>query len=190
MNKIENNAVIFKYSKFKLLKNLLFFLFLFSISLYLAIYPENFVKKYFRSENFVFIIGNLSIIFSSIFICFTISKIFSNKAALIISDKGIFDNTTIENIGLIKWNEIKNIENNNNSLLINVYNSEKVINRKTNKIVKWSLSSINKKYKTPVVINTGLINIELDELYDIIVSKHKIHKQQKLHTITKLSSCP
>lgn len=118
------------------------------------------------------IIGLLSIAFFGFGAILILKKLFDNKYGIKISQKGIYDNSSALNAGLIKWENIERIERrkviNKRFIRVVVNNPEEFIERHKNKLLRKNAESNFKLFGSPVHINTNTLNIGFEELFDLI----------------------
>src|SRR5699024_9893006 len=92
-------------------------------------------------------IGLITIILFGTLLIFFLKRIFEHKPALIIDENGITDYSTALQVGLVRWNEIKDIQfttfSRQHFLSIYTYDKDLIINR-TNAFQK-TMNQINKK---------------------------------------------
>lgn len=141
-----------------------------------AIYPEKFIGWRISSSEVVFSLGIICLVFFGFGFIFSIYKLFDSKPGLTISERGILENTTIFNFGMVEWNDIKefNLIKNKNStlLLVEVINPDKYLER--NSRLKREIAKSNLKYfGTPVQINCKVLKIKPEELLDKLESELK-----------------
>ncbi|MEN2767496.1 STM3941 family protein [Ornithinibacillus xuwenensis] len=92
------------------------------------------------------IIGMITFVFFGLCMMYLIKVLFNRKPALIITDEGILDDSTYIGAGLIKWEEIANIDfvhfSRQTYLGIYTHDPELIINRSTK--YKRMLNRLNK----------------------------------------------
>lgn len=105
---------------------------------------------------------------------YAIIKLFDNKPGLVINDKGIFDNSSAINTGLIKWENITHVYISEISgqefLTIEVNNAEELFLRQTGLkklMLKWSKDW----FGSPVQISSNALKCDFNELCEIIDSQ-------------------
>ena len=106
-----------------------------------------------------------------IFVIFAIVKATQNKPTLIIDKTGIIDNSSVNGIGKIDWNDIRNIEIrkgvNTNFLCIDFFDEQKILN-KTNLMKRFLMKSNKKKLGTICAIPEISINDSLESVLNEI----------------------
>ncbi|MEY8847358.1 STM3941 family protein [Psychroserpens sp. XS_ASV72] len=117
---------------------------------------------------FPIIIGTISIIFFGMALISMISKLFDQRPGLIISDKGIFDNSSAVGGQLIKWRDVSGFDitniNNNVFILIFVQNPEEYLSN-ANLFKKFWMKLNGKFYGTPLFVATKFLKCDSAELY-------------------------
>ena len=110
-----------------------------------------------------------------------LKRYFSSKYCLLINERGIVENYSINNIGLIKWNDIieisaKEIELPNMKttklIIIKTNNWEKYTER-GNRIMKFIMKLNLKKYGTPFIINVTNLDYDFDKIRELLETKIK-----------------
>ena len=104
----------------------------------------------------------------------TFGKNLKNKSAgLKIDYSGIDDLSSSISHGFIKWADIKEISKvktvSSNLLLVSVKKPQKYIDKAKNSAIKRLLNQNVALYKTPVVINVGVLTVSLTELEKLIM---------------------
>ena len=138
----------------------------------------------FRDPDFIRILGFSSFFFFGLSLSYAIKKLFNKDFGLIISEKGIYDNSSGVSAGLILWQDIISIDflqvQRIKFIQIKVSNPDYYIYRKKNKIFRYFMFLNKKLYGTPISISsTGLkCNFdELDESISIALKKFKNSSQ-------------
>jgi len=140
-----------------------------ALGIYLAFYHTNTSMRY--SDSFVKFVGILSIAFCSLTLIASLFKIFDSKKGLIISDKGIFENSSFVGLGLIEWEDILEIEikkvKDQRFFMIYLKNNDKYIERR--KGFKKKVASINyRMYGSPVAISPNGLKISFKDLDNLL----------------------
>uniref|UniRef100_UPI004049945C STM3941 family protein n=1 Tax=Flavobacterium sp. TaxID=239 RepID=UPI004049945C len=139
--------------------------------------PEEFGRNRFRggSPEFNIILGILSVTLFGIGGIFIFKKLFDKKAGIIISKSGITDNSSSITVGLVKWNDIIEIEKNQsaNIIVIKVSNPEYYIAVKKSRIGKMAMKKNYKRYGSPIYITPVTLKINFEELSEIIEKTYK-----------------
>ena len=103
------------------------------------------------------------------------NKLALKYPALIINDNGVLNNSDYMNVGLIKWSDIIDITifsyRNNKLLIILVRNDANYI--RGNAAKKALLYFYKFYYKSPIVISTSTIDIEIEKLRMILLEKYQ-----------------
>lgn len=92
-------------------------------------------------------IGLITVFVFGVFLIFLLKKLFERKPALIIDENGITDYSTALQVGLVRWNEIKDIQfttfGKQDFLSIYTYDKDLIINR--TKAFQKAMNQMNKK---------------------------------------------
>lgn len=123
------------------------------------------------SPMFVRIISFVGMIFFGICGIYAFTKFFDKKPGLIISDKGITDNSSAVSAGLIKWENITNVGiteiYGQKILTIEVNNADEILSRQSG--FKKLLMNLNKNYfSSPIQISANTLKCNFQELYNTI----------------------
>ncbi|MDQ1163164.1 hypothetical protein QE422_003532 [Chryseobacterium sp. SORGH_AS 447] len=145
----------------------------------LIINSENYTSTLFKSAIFIkitSIIGALITILALIIYC---SIVFTKKMDIIISEKGIEDNSSYVSIGMIFWDDITSIKHidvmSTKFLIINVRDPDKYINKQSNfkkKLLRRNL----KTYGSPISISSNALSCDFNELEKIILKYYNENK--------------
>lgn len=175
----ENKRIEIPLSKAKLMK-LLFFSVLFLIAgLWMIIANPQISNPVFNN----FIIKSLASLGGTILgmfgIYFCSRKLFDKKPGLVLSEQGIYDNTSAFKFGLIPWSDISkiyersiqaSIASKQHFVTIGLIDPDKYILRETN-IIKKRLLKINaRSYGSPIHISTNGLKTNHKELLNLIAS--------------------
>ncbi len=112
-----------------------------------------------------------TVIFFGLGGAYLIVKFLDKKPGLVISDNGIFDNSSAISPGLIKWENITNVYVSElfgqKFITIEVNNAEKLLLKQTG--LKKLLMTWNKNvFSSPVQISSNALKCNFEELYEII----------------------
>ncbi|WP_179337641.1 STM3941 family protein [Winogradskyella ludwigii] len=186
--------IIIRFSKTKLVLMLIGCLAFIVGGIYMIIDPNKSTNSRY-SEEFLFFIGLLSILFFGLCLIFIAKKVFTRKAGLIINDKGIIDNSNGTSIGLIEWNDITGVEtikvsapvydyffsvSSPKMLLIKTSKPEKYIEHSKNMISKEAMKANNRMYGTPLTIIAHTLKINSSKLEKIISEQLKQRKNKNV----------
>lgn len=142
--------------------------------------PEKFTSIRY-SDNFIFIIGIVSVLFFGLAAVFITLKMFSKKPGLILNDSGIIDNSNATSVGLIEWKDITGMRRleiaSSKILIIETANPEKYIQRSKNIISKKAMKANNKMYGSPLAIISNSLKIKFSELERLIGEQIENHRK-------------
>lgn len=119
------------------------------------------------------IIGIFGMIFMLLYTIGVLNIFFSNYA-LLITEKGFINNTSLTNAGLILWKDIKHVKLNKGMIYIYVKNEKNYFNRIKNPLIKLNALIYNKTYKVSFVIDPKRLTVSEDELFEIIKKYAKL----------------
>ena len=80
------------------------------VGIWFIINPTKFISPLHRSPTLIFCTGLASVIFFGFVGFYLFKKLFDHKPGLIISNSGIFDNSSGLSAGFIPWSDIKEIK--------------------------------------------------------------------------------
>jgi hypothetical protein len=122
-----------------------------------------------------FTVGLAGLLFFGLIAVMHLMKMAKNKPALIITDEGLFDNSSGLSTGLIKWQDIKKLNftrtGNQASLVIMLKKTDKYIERESNFLKKASMRINNKMSGSPVHIPLSYLDIDWPALSELIADK-------------------
>ncbi|SHF47133.1 hypothetical protein SAMN05444377_1103 [Flavobacterium fontis] len=126
------------------------------------------------------IFGWGSILFFGLTGVLSIIKLLDTRPALIINDKGIWDNTTFMQVGLISWHSITKITHqkvvNNHFIFIYTKDPEVYLN----KVSGISLRILRKNqqgFGTPFTINGNGVRYNITQLHQLLESEWEKHRK-------------
>lgn len=124
-----------------------------------------------------FILGGASILFFGLGVVISLIKLFSSKPALIISSRGITDNTTVTNVGFIPWRDIVRFESikivSNNFIVIYVNNPQAYISNAKNVVTRKSLKYNYNTYGSPIAINASVLSLRINKVEQLLSATQK-----------------
>lgn len=133
-----------------------------------ARYPPIFI---FIEIIFIKIISVVCVIFFGLCGVYAFIKLFDNKPGLVINNDGIIDNSSYTSVGLIRWENITNVNTREfygvKCLTIEVNNAEEILSKQTG--LKKLLFDLHKGYiDSPVQISSTALKCDFQELYNTI----------------------
>jgi hypothetical protein len=127
------------------------------------------------------IFGWANILFFGLTGVLSIKKLMDSHPALIINDKGIWDNTTFTQVGLITWNSITKITHHKvvNNHFIFIYTKEpEVYLNKVSGIQLRILRKNQQGFGTPFTINGNGVRYNITQLHKLLQSEwEKYHNK-------------
>ena len=144
-------------------------------SVLFIVYPNEFTFIIVRNPTIIRIVGIVGAIFFGIIGMSLLRKLNDKEPGLVIDANGITDNSNATSIGLINWEDIYSIEEQevlgNKFLIINTVNPNKYLNRAKNKIARNAMILNNKRYGSPLTIVPSSLQIDFQELEKLLNSK-------------------
>ena len=145
------------------------------IGILFVINPEKYTTPLMRNPTVIFISGLASILFFSLCFVFIAKKLGDNSLGLIISDKGIFDNSSGLSAGQILWSDIENISvikiHRQRLIMLQVTNPQEYIDKQTSSFKRKMMQLNFKIYGTPLSITSNGLKISFDELLSTLTDK-------------------
>jgi hypothetical protein len=121
-------------------------------------------------------VGILGIIFFGAMGGYGIKKAFDTKPGLIMTDEGVFDNSSATSVGLIPWSAIYYIRTeqikSTRFILLFVENPENYISKATG-MKKLLLKGNFSMYGTPIAISTVMLQYNFEALEKLIAERIK-----------------
>ena len=126
------------------------------------------------------VVAIVAIIFFGACGIFLVKKLFDKESGLIISKKGIFDNTSGVSIGLIIWDDIVDIRVQqimaNKFITIHVKDPEKYIGKAKNKMMARIMKSNMNMSGTPISISSNTLKYNFKNLNKLLIESYKKYK--------------
>jgi len=174
INMKENNKIEILLSKAKLTKLLIFSVLFLSGGLWMIISNPQTSNPVFNNPILKTIASYGSTIMGLLGMYFFTKKMFDKNPGLVLSDQGIYDNTSVFKFGLIPWTDISeiyektvqaSIASKQYFVTIGLNNPDKYISRETNALKRKLLIANAKNYGSPIHISTnGLMTNHKDLL--------------------------
>lgn len=101
-------------------------------------------------------------------------NIFFSNYALLITEKGFINNTSLTNAGLIHWKDVKHVKLNKGLIYIYVKNEKNYFSKIKNPLIKLNALIYNKTYKVSFVIDLKRLTVSEDELFEIFKKHAKL----------------
>ena len=137
-----------------------------------VIKPERFVSPFMRTPALIFIGGLASIIFFGLCLFFITKKLGDNSPGLVISEEGIFDNSSGVSAGQIKWTDIEDISvieiHRQKLIMLHVTNPQDYIDKQTSGFKRKIMQVNYKMYGTPLSITSNGLKISFSELLSLL----------------------
>ena len=181
----ESKKIEIPLSKAKLAKLFLFSLLFEGAGLWLLIVNPQISNPVFNNSLFKGVASSGAIILGVFGIYFYSRKLFDKKPGLVLDERGLYDNTSAFNFGLIPWEDISQIHertvrasifSRQQFVTIGLVNPDKYILREKN-FVKRKLLSVNaSSYGSPVHLSTNGLKTNHRELLQMLTTEHTKHK--------------
>ena len=145
--------------------------------------PPKIDLPFLGSPVIIFIVGLVSFLFFGIMGFFIFKMLGDKTPGLVISDEGIFDNSSALSVGLVLWTDILEIKEikvvNQTFICLIVKNPQDYIDRQTN-VIKGVLMQKNyDSYGTAIAISANGLNCGYQELKDTLDKKFLEFKSKK-----------
>lgn len=138
----------------------------------------------FSSEILNKTFGVLSILFFGAIVVTVPWKLLSNNLGFEINEFGIIDHSNLSSIGLIEWEDIKEIRTQSfkktSWLLIYTFKPQKYLDKAENGFKRWQLNLNMRTYKTPLYITSTILSVKFEVLEKLVMDafeeKKALHK--------------
>lgn len=160
-----------------------------ALSVFILLNAENMQTRKAENPFIMRAIAVIAILFFGAILISVFKKLFQNRMGMIISDKGIWDNSNGVSIGLIEWQDIQNIRKSQvmltKFLLIDVKNPEKYLNNASSKFKASIMRRNMQTYGTPISISSGGLKWGFTKIESTIIREFKRQKQIPFMQSTK-----
>jgi hypothetical protein len=144
------------------------------IGILLIFNPNNFITPISNKVPVIELIGSIGVLVFGFTAILLLKKILDKKFGLIISNKGIYDNSSSSSVGLIEWDDIIGIDildqNSDRGIVLRVDNEQKYLSRIKSPIIRYNMKASIKWYKSPLIITSVNLKIDDDKLLKVIVN--------------------
>jgi hypothetical protein len=169
---MKKEEIIIEKNKIRMIFLILPSLIFVGLGIWIAFFAPELNIKLLNGEIVKKIIGLLSIGFFGFAGILVTKKLLDNKYGIKISEKGIYDNSSAINAGLIKWDNIERIEcrkvMSRKYIKVVVNNPEDYIKKQKNDRIKKMIESNFKIYGSPIHIYTNNLNMRFKDLFELI----------------------
>lgn len=177
----ESNRIEIELSKTKLIKLLVFSILFLGIGLWMIIANPQINNPIFGNIIVKTIASYGGTIMGTFGIYFFSKKLFDKEPGIIISEEGIYDNSSIYKFGLIPWSEItgvyeKIVQVANATqyfITFDLVNPQKYIDNETNPLKRKLIEVNAKSYGSPVHISTNGLKTNHQELFNLIKAHYE-----------------
>jgi len=181
-----NKRIEIPLSKAKLAKLLIFSVLFLVAGGWMIIADPQSGNPFFNNPVVKGVAGFGGVIMGVLGIYFTVKKMFDSKPGLVLSEEGVYDNTSAFQFGLIPWSDISgvyertiqaSIASKQRFVTIGLVSPEKYISKETN-VLKRKLLEVNaKNYGSPIHISTNGLKIKHDELLKLVKEYFERYKR-------------
>jgi hypothetical protein len=134
--------------------------------------PPEIDNPFLGSPTKIFIVGLASIIVFGVFAFFAFKKLWDKSPGLVISEEGVFDNTSAAGAGLVPWTDILEIKETKivNQTFINliVKNPQDYIDRQKNSFKRKLMQMNYDTYGTVIGISSSGLKCNYRELKEML----------------------
>jgi hypothetical protein len=153
------------------------------LGIWFVVNPPEISNPVLGNPTTIFIIGLASILFFGLAGFFTLKKMENKSPGLVISDEGVFDNTTAVNAGLIPWTDVLEIKETKvaNQTFINlvVKNPQEYIDKQKSAFKRKLMQMNYDTYGTVIGISVNGLNCDYRELKATLDKAFAEFKKQK-----------
>ena len=183
----ENNRIEIPLSKAKLTKQLAFSILFAIAGLWLIISNPQTNNPVFNNPIIKAIAAYGATIMGVLGIFFYSKKLFDKKPGLILSEQGIYENTTAFKFGLIPWTDISgiyersvraSIASKQYFVTVGLLNPHKYISGATNLLKRKLLAANTKSYGSPIHISTNGLKIKHKDLLNLAKEYFEKYKNE------------
>jgi len=171
----ETERIEIKLSKSKLTLLFLGSIIFVGLGVWYVISPPKVNISIFSNPTVVFIVGLACILFFGLMGFFIFKKLIDNSPGLIISDDGVFDNSSGVSVGFVPWTDILEIKETKvlNQTFINlvVKNPQDYIDRQKSAFKRKYIQVNYKSYGTVIGISANGLKIKFKELKALLIEK-------------------
>lgn len=149
--------------------------------LFFILSPGSFVSPVLNSEELIIIIGLASTIFFGFCLYIIVIKFFDKSPGITLNESGIIDNLSAASVGLIEWEDIKEIKSikiaSSYMLMVMTYHPEKYIERAKNGLARTTMRLNYRMYGSPLFFSATALQIKHHELESLL--KSEIEKRNR-----------
>lgn len=176
---MKEHEIIVRASRSKMVVRLILALLFVGLGIWLAFFSTgNGDNIFMRYPVLRIAVGLVGVAFFGVMVLLIIRKLFLNYGVKI-TDEGIYDNSTAVNTGLIKWKDIRAIDevkvSGQQFIRILVSYPEYIIEIQRTFFPKRVAQTNYKNFGSPVQISAGALEIEHSRLYSLLISEYKKH---------------
>jgi hypothetical protein len=179
----DEREIKIKLSKRKLTLLLVGSIIFVGLGVLLIINPAKFRDSIFQNTTLVFGAGLLSILFFGFVGIFIFKKLCDKQFGLIITDEGIFDNSSAVSAGQIFWSDVSAIKVievfNQKFIMLIVEDPEQYIDRQTSTVKRKAMQMNFKNFGSPIGISANGLQCNFQELKNILEKKFTEFKKNK-----------
>ena len=182
----ENSKIEIPSSKSKLVKLLIFSILFLIAGLWIIATNPQISNSIFNNGVLKIIVSSALIVMGFVGIYFFTKKLFDKMPGLILSEQGIYDNTSAFKFGLIPWTDISDvyeksiqasIASKQYFVTISLINPDKYISRETNYLKRKLLLANSKAYGSPIHISTNGLKTNHKDLLKLVTEYFRRYKQ-------------
>ncbi len=174
---METTNIKIPLSKGKMIFLLLGALLFVILSVFIFLNAEEMLTRRISNPIFIKIIAIIGFLFFGVILMSILKKMISNQSGLIISNEGIWDNSSGVSVGMIKWEDIVGIRkvkaSGVNFILIDVKNAESYLNNTKGIIKRQAMKANMRKYSTPISLSAAGLKFSFNKLEELILKKYK-----------------
>ena len=181
----ESNRIEISFSKTKLTKLLIFSVLFLLGGLWMIITNPQTSNPVFNNPIIKTLASYGSTLMGLLGIYFFTKKLFDKKPGLVLSEHGIYDNTSTFKFGLIPWSDISeiyaksiqaSIASKQYFVTIGLVNPDKYISRETNVLKRKLLIANSKSYGSPIHISTNGLTTNHKDLLRLVTEYFEKYK--------------
>lgn len=182
---MENTRTEIPLSKTKLLKLLLFSVLFLIAGLWIILKNPQVSNPVFNNSVMKTLASYGGVIMGVLGIYFFSRQLFDKNPGLVLTDQGIYDNTSAFKVGLIPWSDVSHIyestvqasiASKQRFITIGLTEPQKYIAKETNGLKRKLLQANAKRYGSPIHISTNALKTKHNELMQLFTSYFERYK--------------
>jgi len=174
---METTSIKIPLSKGKMIFLLLGSLLFVILSAFIFLNAEEMITRRIGNPIIIKIIAIIGVLFFGVILMSILKKMMNKQSGLIISNEGIWDNSSGVSVGMIKWEDIVGIRkvraSGVNFILIDVKNADSYLNNTKGTIKRQAMKANMRKYSTPISLSAAGLKISFNKLEILVQNEYE-----------------